>query len=110
MKPPRIVYHPAPAPALDGELHPVRPVDLGRDPRRALAWIRRRLGLLPVADDSLAHFEARRLPDAPDPQPSAPRPLPPAAPSTPPARRELSSEELLAELEADPRLGGERRG
>jgi hypothetical protein len=85
--------------------------DLVRDPRRALSWIRRRLGLLPVADNSLARFEARRLPDAPDSQASAPRPLSPTSSTPAPEiapRRELSSEELLAELEADPRLGGER--
>jgi hypothetical protein len=108
MKPPRIIYHPAPSPGLDGELHEVRPVDLGRDPKLAFTWIRRRLGLLPATATEAPRFEARRLPDAPAPEAltaqriAQPDPIAPAPAA--PARRELSSEELLAALESDPRL------
>jgi hypothetical protein len=105
MKPPRIIYHPAPSPALDGGQTEVRPVDLGRDPKRAIAWIRRRLGLLGVRDDAPVRFENRRLPDAPAPE-AREAPTPAGPPFTPmsPERRELSSDELLTALEADPRL------
>ena len=113
MKPPRIIYHPAPSPALDGSEVTPQPVDLGRDPRRALAWIRRRLGLIETKEGSGATFEGRRLPDAPSAEPRSALPATSAHPevTTPqvPEAPGLSTDELLAALEADPRLNDPRR-
>lgn len=113
MKPPRIIYHPAPSPALDGSEVTPRPIDLGRDPRRALAWIRRRLGLIETKEESGVTFEGRRLPDAPSAEPRTTLPATSVRPevTTPqaPAAVGLSTDELLAALEADPRLHDPRR-
>lgn len=113
MKPPRIIYHPAPSPALDGSEVAPQPIDLGRDPRRALAWIRRRLGLIETREESGVTFEGRRLPDAPSAEPrsvlSATSVRPEAATPQTPVTAGLSTDELLAALEADPRLNDPRR-
>ena len=113
MKPPRIIYHPAPSPALDGSEVAPQPIDLGRVPHRALAWIRRRLGLIETGEESGVTFEGRRLPDAPSAEPRSVLPATSARPEvdTPqaPVATGLSTDELLAALEADPRLNDLRR-
>ena len=62
MDPVRIIYHAAPGPASDGSIVEVPPVDLGTDSEFALAWIRRRLGLVGVPDENLLRFKSEIVP------------------------------------------------
>lgn len=58
----RIIYHPAPGIAPNGELVEVEPIDLGTEPSFALGWIRRRLGLVGQVDEQALRFRAEVVP------------------------------------------------
>lgn len=51
---PRFIYHPAPGPRPNGEFETPPPIELGRDARFALRWIRRRLGVVTPSSATVA--------------------------------------------------------